>query len=89
MFRQIKSIIDAWDPIELLIIHCPNDEYDEISMELKKRIAERVDLDSLANAIFDLFVQAFGIPTFNKSLDECRKIAQKIMECKFDLLEGE
>lgn len=80
MFDKVKEIIDEWDPIDLLAMHCPADEYDEISLELEKMIAERVDLDSLTSAIFDLFVQAFGIPTFNKSLDECRKIAKKIME---------
>ena len=80
MFKRIKNIIDAWDPIELLVIHCPPDEYDEISHELDKTIANGVDVDALTDSIFILFEQAFGAPTFNKSLDECRKIAQKILK---------
>lgn len=31
MFDKVKMVIDEWDPIELLSIHCPSDEYDEIS----------------------------------------------------------
>ena len=80
MFRKIKNIIDEWDPIELLVIHCPPDEYDDISRELDKIIANGVDVDALADSIFAVFEQAFGVPTFNKSLEECRKIAQKILE---------
>lgn len=36
MFDKVKTVIDEWDPIQLLSTHCPSDEYDEISMELSQ-----------------------------------------------------
>lgn len=80
MFNKIKKIIDEWDPIELLMIHCPSDEYDEISFELTQKIADDSSVEFIANAIFELFVQAYSVPTFNKTIDECKRIAQKIVE---------
>ena len=32
MFDKVKEIIDEWDPIDLLAMHCPADEYDEIGL---------------------------------------------------------
>ena len=37
-----------------------------------------MSVDDLANYIYDLFMYEFGIPTFEKSLDECRIIATRI-----------
>ena len=80
-FEIIKTIIDEWDPIELLS-HCPFDEYDEISMELSQILNCNVDVEFLAKEIYNLFIREFGISTFDKSVDECALIAQKIMEHK-------
>lgn len=80
MFDKVKEIIDEWDPIDLLATHCPTDEYDDISLSITEKARTIMDVDDLANYIYDLFKYEFGIPTFEKSLDECRKIAQKIME---------
>ena len=79
MFDKAKAVIDEWDPIELLSIHCPSDEYDEISMELSQILMCNVDVDFLSVEIYNLFVQAFETPTFDKSIDECKIIAQKIL----------
>jgi len=79
MFDKVKTVIDEWDPIELLSIHCPPDEYDEISMKLSQILICNVDIEFLEKEIYSLFVQAFGIPTFDKSMDECKIIAQKIL----------
>lgn len=79
MFNKIKTVIDEWDPIELLSIHCPSDEYDEISMELSQVLICNVDIEFLEKKIYNLFVQAFGTSIFDKSMDECKIIAQKIL----------
>lgn len=79
MFDKVKTVIDEWDPIELLSIHCPPDEYDELSMELSQILICNIDIELLGEEIYNLFVQAFGISTFDKSMDECKIIAQKIM----------
>ena len=79
MFDKVKMVIDEWDPIELLSIHCPSDEYDEISTELSQILICNVDIELLGKEIYNLFVQAFEISTFDKSMDECKIIAQKIL----------
>ena len=79
MFDKVKAVIDEWDPIELLSIHCPSDEYDEISMELSQILICNVDIEFLGKEIYNLFIQAFGTSTFEKSIDECKIIAQKIL----------
>ena len=84
MFDKVKMVIDEWDPIELLSIQCPSDEYDEISTELSQILICNVDIELLGKVIYNLFVQAFGISTFDKSMDECKIIAQKILNLKID-----
>lgn len=79
MFDKVKKVIDEWDPIDLLSIHCPPDEYDEISMELSQILIGNADIEFLEKEIYNIFVQAFDISTFDKSMDECRAVAQKII----------
>ena len=67
MFDKVKAVIDEWDPIELLSIHCPSDEYDEISMELSQILMCNVDVDVLSVEIYNLFVQAFETSTLKKA----------------------
>ena len=67
MFDKVKAVIDEWDPIELLSIHCPSDEYDEISMELSQILMCNVDVDLLSVEIYNLFVQAFETSTLKKA----------------------
>lgn len=76
----VKKHIDEWDPIELLAIHCPQDEYDDISMELSKTITENTTIEALATEISDKFIFDFGRPSFDKSYEECKKIAYKIID---------
>ena len=80
MFDKVKKIIDEWDPIDLLAMHCPGDEYDDISLLISQKVRPVMDVENLANYIYDLFVYEFDISTFDKTLDECRMIAQKIIE---------
>ena len=82
MFDKVKEIIDQWDPIDLLSIHCPNDEYDDISFSISQKVETIVDVEELANYIFNLFVQEFDVSTFQKTMDDCRIIASKISESK-------
>ena len=79
MFDKVKETIDKWDPVDLLAMHCPDNEYDEISFLISKAVQTSKDVESLANYIYNLFVYAFGVPTFNKNMEECRNIAKKIM----------
>lgn len=53
------------------------DEYDDISMKLTQRLLCNEDIEFWAKEIYNVFVHDFGTPTFDKSMDECKIIAQK------------
>ena len=82
MFDKVKKIVDEWDPIDLLSMHCPDDEYDDISLLITQKALVTMDVENLANYIYVLFVYEFDASTFNKTLDEFRMIAEKIIEKK-------
>ena len=80
MFDKVKEKIDEWDPIDLLAMHCPDNEYDDISLLISQKVQNILDVEDLANYIYNLFVCQFGVPTFDKNLNECIMIAEKIMK---------
>ena len=55
MFDKVKKIIDEWDPIDLLAMHCPDDEYNDISFSISEKVQTTVNIENLANYIYDLF----------------------------------
>ena len=76
-----KEMIDRWDPIDLLPF-APPDEYDP---ETKKIYAalnglDSIDVDSLGQIIYSVFVKAFGDDVFLKNLDECKDVAEDIIQ---------
>ena len=73
-FEIIKKEIDEWDPIDLLG-HTPPDEYDAESREILSKL--QCDVNKNGMMIYEVFSNAFGT-TFNKSIDECVCIAEKI-----------
>ena len=73
-FDTVKKKIDEWDPIDLLT-HTPPDEYDVESREVLSKFQSDVNKNGLM--IYEVFSRAFGT-TFNKSLEECVCIAEKI-----------
>ena len=79
--EHIKSIIDQWDPIDLLS-HAPDDEYDE-EIELIHRLSCKFnDSEALGKGIYDVLARAFGRETFDKSAEECVRIAEAIWRQK-------
>lgn len=79
MFEIIKIIIDEWDPIGLLAIHSPLDEYDIETKEIANYLKENYQLEELSTKIFNIFTESFGDDIFNKTMGECRIIADKIV----------
>lgn len=77
IFKKIKPIIDNWDPIDLLP-YSPNDEYDDEICQIANRIYGK-SADEIAQIIFNVFSISFDYGSFQKSLDECRTIALKIL----------
>lgn len=74
----IKTIIDAWDPINLLS-HAPRDEYHSEIEAIERFFKCGVDEHSFAKYISQVFSTAFG-NTFSKTEAECQTIASKIFQ---------
>jgi hypothetical protein len=76
LFKLVKKIVNAWDPIGLLP-SAPDDEYE---MEIGRIVALLNKVDSvytLAEGIGRIFTKAFDW-SFTK--EECLPIAQKIWD---------
>lgn len=80
MFDKVKSIIDQWDPVGLLSMHCPPDEYDNLSLHIAGVALRESNIDALGSEIYNIFIKDFGDDTFYKNIDECRNIAKIILE---------
>ena len=77
----IKKIIDEWDPIDLLS-HAPDDEYHSEIEAVRYLLHMTDDSAELADGIFNVFVESFGKDVFNKSKEECERIAQILLSFK-------
>lgn len=77
----VKSIIDDWDPIDLLS-HAPDDEYHSEVEEIQHLLSMADNSDELAEGIFKVFEKSFGKEIFNKSKDECKQIAKTLLSQK-------
>jgi len=76
----VKTIIDDWDPINLLS-HAPDDEYHSEIREIECLLNSTKDYRELAEGIYNIFLKSFGEITFQKTVSECAEIA-KIMLSK-------
>lgn len=74
----VKSVIDDWDPVDLLI-YAPNDEYDLEIKEIRNLLSKTDDATQLAKGIFTIFLESFGKEVFKKNEAECKKIAQLLL----------
>ena len=81
-FKDVKRIIDAWDPIGLLSIDCPPDEYDIESKEIWKTAQSNADVDYMSKFIYEYLYERFS--EHSQTLDECRTIASKISKLEGD-----
>ena len=77
-YNKVKTVIDNWDPIELLT-HAPKDEYALKCKKIYNLITSNTSVEFIARTIFTVFAQSFGKELFNKTLKECTVIAKKIL----------
>ena len=77
---EIISIINEWDPINLLDI-CPTDEYQPEIKQIASVISRnnKMNYIDLGKIIYGIFVDSFG-EEFKKDIDECNDIAVKILK---------
>lgn len=80
MKEIIIKIINQWDPVDLFP-HAPQDEYELEIKEVIKIINSGETLTSamLGQQIYELFLRTLGSNVFLCSVDECHKIAEKIL----------
>jgi len=81
-FKDVKRIIDEWDPMGLLGIGCPPDEYDIESKEIWETAQYSTDIDFVSTFIYKYLHKMFG--EHCQTLEACKIIANKISK-----LEGE
>ena len=81
-FKDVKRIIDEWDPINLLSHMCPPDEYDSETREIWKAALGINEVKPLAKSIFKCFNRNFG--DFKNYTDDCNVIAEKILKLSGD-----
>lgn len=79
VYRIIKQEIDNWDPIGLLEMSCPDDEYDIESNAIYSKYKPNVTNAEFGAIIHQVFYENFE-DTFKFSKAECTKIANKIIE---------
>lgn len=74
-FKAIKTIIDEWDPLGLLAMGCPDDEYNLEIVDVVRLLAQVKSADELALGIRQVFIEWFGeyLP-----LEKCLSPALKI-----------
>ena len=78
-FFKIESIINEWDPIDLLSFF-PNDEYEDEIREVIDLLEQcNNDIYSIANGISRIFTNAFPEGIFSKDIDDCLQIAKQIV----------
>lgn len=81
MFEIVKQVIDEWDPIGLLSIHSPKDEYDIETEKIVEQIniLKPNDVADLSKIISGVFIEMFDEELFDKSYNECEIISNKIL----------
>ena len=73
----VTKIINQWDPIGLLPF-APSDEYHSEIAQITQLLAAARTEDDLAAGIDHVFRAAFRPEIFQKSLEDCRKIARML-----------
>lgn len=77
MRDKVKSVVDEWDPINLLH-HAPDDEYDLEIDKIVELLPTANSINDLACIIQNVFTECFG-PTFKRNYEECFSIASKLI----------
>lgn len=78
--KSVKEVIDHWDPMDLLGF-APKDEYQLEIERIELILGKTDDVMVLSDGIFKIFSESFS-ETFQKSRDECQKIAEFLISQK-------
>ncbi|UHA74571.1 hypothetical protein [Paenibacillus sp. 481] len=61
LFVHLKRIVDEWDPLGLLALGAPKDEYDCLSLYVTRLFAARPDVMSMVQQLEENIEEHFGI----------------------------
>lgn len=78
-FDYLKKIINAWDPMGLLVMGAPRDEYRYEIRSIEERFKDSLSVAELADVIKQVFVKAFDEQMFSYVEADCEKIAYMIL----------
>ena len=76
MFEIVKSVVDEWNPYELLP-NAPSDEYDSETIKISQIINKSSNVVEIADIISRVFSKSFNE---NLDIQKCVKPAEKIYE---------
>ncbi|NMO96713.1 DUF1871 family protein [Paenibacillus lemnae] len=79
MRDHIIQIINEWNPVDINPLL--EDEYLSESQKVYEAASCTSTVNELANVVFNIFEKSFG-KEFDKSIKECRIIAEKIIILK-------
>ncbi len=80
-FLGLRNIINKIDPIGLISLHCPDDEYDPEVNEILKIIPDSRSVQQLADMIHSVFIKWFD-PQLAKNYEDYHRIAELIWETR-------
>ena len=78
-FDYLKKIMNAWDPMGLLYMGAPRDEYYPEIRTIQERLKDSLSVAELADVIKQVFVKAFDEKSFSYVEADCEKVAQMIL----------
>jgi hypothetical protein len=75
----VKEVIDEWDPIGLLGMGCPDDEYDPEIRDIVRLLSNIKSVVELAEVIHNVFDKWFNsIDSIEYTFEKCYPVAIKI-----------
>jgi hypothetical protein len=74
-YSSVKEVIDEWDPIGLLGMGCPDDEYDPEIRDIIGLLSNIKSVDDLAVGINKVFIKWFEE---DLTIEKCYPVALKI-----------
>lgn len=83
--EDVKYVINSWDPIGLLAMHAPSDEYEYEIENIFIQIKESTGVTKIAEIVFNQFAESFGLDVFNCNMSECSRIASEILQQRREL----
>ena len=74
-FILVKEVVDEWDPIGLLGMGCPDDEYDPEIKDIVQLLSNIKTVDELTRVIQKVFIKWFEE---DLTIEKCYPVALEI-----------